>query len=597
MVLAEHIKKSRIVLQLLLCMFLAGTVDCAAQENRQRPSSTSLLFNDDTAKLQFAIIADLWGGRRAGVFEDAVAKLQLLQPQLVLSVGDLVDGKTYDPIEIARQWDEFDAAIKPLTMPFFYVPGNHDIGNTMMENEWKKRLGSPYYHFVYKNVLFLCINTEDGGRGGIREQQINYFKKAIEENSGVRWTFLFMHRPVWQGKGDRQEGYEKIESLLKGRDYTLFSGHHHTYLSLVKNGNKHFVLGSTGGGSDLRGEKFGEFDHLTMVTLTKGAPKIINLKLDGIIKEDIVNEQTHPITETLINEKWLTAIPKVSDLQKVKALKTELLLENPTPYPLSVSGKLPGTKQYQIKPDSISLVIGPGKQIMRAIEISGRNGALIDLRYLSSVNITLRGEYEYKDKSYSLPANKKLLLSWKYLVQPLKQSFDFFAEGTDTSFLVDINKPEYLHGPWYWSGANDCRLRFTVLQDGEHVYVRTLLQDDQWTNNKDVEKDMVYLYLEDASGRQQLIELAPGETSPVIKGDGAVSVNNLSIVTRLNKQVCAIEFKIPITAVVKKDRSLRMNMGYRDQDTLPEKQASTLFWKPIWRSGDDYKDSGAFIVK
>src|SRR5690349_3104323 len=118
-----------------------------------------------------------------------------------------------------------------------------------------------------------------------------------------------MHRPVWQGKGDRQEGYEKIESFLKGKNYTLFSGHHHTYMSVSKNGNKHFVLGSTGGGSDLRGEKYGEYDHITMVTLGKDEPKIVNLKLDGIIKEDIVNERTYGITQTLIDQDWIRVIP------------------------------------------------------------------------------------------------------------------------------------------------------------------------------------------------------------------------------------------------------------------------------------------------
>ncbi|HYK57373.1 MAG TPA: metallophosphoesterase, partial [Flavisolibacter sp.] len=257
-------------------------------------------FNNDTAKIQFAIVSDLWGGNRPGIFEDAVEKLELLQPQFVMSVGDLIDGKTYDSTVVDEQWKDFDQKIKPLSMPFFYVPGNHDIGNPMMERQWTKRLGAAYYHFVYKNALFITINTEDGGRSGISDEQVNYFKKILADNSGVRWTFLFMHRPVWFGKSEKKEGYEKIEAALTGRNYTLFSGHHHTYSMMVQNGNKHFILGSTGGGSDLRGEKFGEYDHITMVTLDKNAPTIVNLKLDGIIKEDVVNANTYPLTQTLI---------------------------------------------------------------------------------------------------------------------------------------------------------------------------------------------------------------------------------------------------------------------------------------------------------
>ena len=50
---------------------------------------TSKSFNDNADKLQFAIVSDLWGGNRPGVFDDAVDKLNLLQPQFVISVGDL----------------------------------------------------------------------------------------------------------------------------------------------------------------------------------------------------------------------------------------------------------------------------------------------------------------------------------------------------------------------------------------------------------------------------------------------------------------------------------------------------------------------------
>ena len=119
-----------------------------------------------------------------------------------------------------------------------------------------------------------------GGIPGLGNEQISYFEKAIADHPDVRWTFVFMHRPVWFTDNKKQEGYEKIEAALKDHPYTLFSGHYHTYLNAVKNGNKHFILGSTGGGSDLRGEKFGEFDHITWVSLNNGeSPKIINFKL------------------------------------------------------------------------------------------------------------------------------------------------------------------------------------------------------------------------------------------------------------------------------------------------------------------------------
>jgi hypothetical protein len=245
-------------------------------------------FREDPCKLQFAIVSDLWGGYRPGVFEDAAKKLELLQPPFVMSVGDLIDGKTLDTDTLDRQWHYFDSLVNSLSMPFFYVPGNHDISNPWMETEWSRRLGRPYYYFIHHNVLFLCLNTQDGGSSGIGEEQIAYFRKAIKEHPGVGWIFVFMHRPVWHYPGRNEEGYERIEDELAGKNYTVFSGHHHTYLKAVKNGQEHFVLGSTGGGSDLRGPEFGEFDHITWVTWIKGGqPRIINLEISGMLFDDV----------------------------------------------------------------------------------------------------------------------------------------------------------------------------------------------------------------------------------------------------------------------------------------------------------------------
>ena len=216
--------------------------------SQQGQAVTQNRFNDDSSKIQFAIISDLWEGYRQGIFDDAAEKLELMQPQFVMSVGDLIDGKTYDSIVLENQWNEFNLWVDSLSMPFFYLPGNHDISNPWMESQWKRRYGKTYYYFIHKNVLFLCINTQDGGSAGISSEQISYFKNAIEEHPDVRWTFVFMHRPVWQGQEGGMEGYEKIEEDLIGNNYTLFSGHMHTYLKMVKHGMNHYVLSTTGGG-------------------------------------------------------------------------------------------------------------------------------------------------------------------------------------------------------------------------------------------------------------------------------------------------------------------------------------------------------------
>jgi len=374
---------------------------------------TNRPFNDDSGKLQFAIVSDLWGGYRAGVFEDAVRKLELLQPQFVMSIGDLIDGKTYDSTLLDQEWSQFNAMVNSLSMPFYYVPGNHDISNPWMEKEWEKRLGRAYYYFLRKNVLFLIVNTQDGGSSNISPEQIAYFKKVIADHPDVRWTFIFMHRPVWKGEDDHEEGYEKIEEVFKGAHYTLFSGHNHKYAKIVKNGYSHYVLATTGGGSRLRGVKYGEFDHIMWVTLNgKEDPRIINIKLDGLIMDDVVNNNTYPIVNTLTRGAWLVVPKHMTQNRWTDTIRPVIILQNPTKYPLIVAGDFSNIKGYSIQPQKINLVVPPFGEKRQWIIIRSSTGPQIDLSTMNDFNIKLTGTYKYDTVVYKLPASKKLLLEW-----------------------------------------------------------------------------------------------------------------------------------------------------------------------------------------
>ncbi len=122
---------------------------------------TSDVFELEEDDFTFAIIADLTGGERQGVFSTAVEQLSWLDPTFVVSVGDLIEGGTEDSLQLATEWDSFGSRASKLSMPFFYLGGNHDLTNPMMRRFWENRFGRRYYHFVYEGVLFLMLDSED----------------------------------------------------------------------------------------------------------------------------------------------------------------------------------------------------------------------------------------------------------------------------------------------------------------------------------------------------------------------------------------------------------------------------------------------------
>lgn len=255
---------------------------------------THLRLNNDATEFQFAVVSDRTGGHRARIFSRAVDQLNLLQPEFVLSVGDLIEGygEAKDRARLDEEWREFQTYVNKLEMPFFYVPGNHDISNPFMANLWREKFGRAYYHFLYKGVLFLMVNTDDQPLTGpkkdtyIKPEQIEYFRKVLSENKNVRWTVVALHKPLWAYNEAPLTNWFELEKLLLDRPYTVFAGHVHRYQKFVRHGRNYYQLATTGGGSKVRGTRYGEFDHIVWVTMKKDGPVLANIMLDGVLRED-----------------------------------------------------------------------------------------------------------------------------------------------------------------------------------------------------------------------------------------------------------------------------------------------------------------------
>jgi hypothetical protein len=281
---------------------------------------TSEDFNNNPDNFQFAVIGDRAGGAdRRGIFERAMAQLNLLQPDFVINVGDLIEGYSKDEAKLTAEWDQIDGMLSKLEMPFFRTVGNHDLGNDTMEQVWLERHGRTYYHFVYGDVLFLVLNSEDPPRAapeGIEEDielynrlqvedpekakamldefmatvasylgkpanfsdlQVAYAEKTLARNPEVRWTFVFLHEPAWKNPS---ENFLAIEQLLQGRSYTFLAGHLHYYDIEERFDRDYITMGPAGASFHKDGP--GNVDHILWVTMTEDGPRIAQITLDGI---------------------------------------------------------------------------------------------------------------------------------------------------------------------------------------------------------------------------------------------------------------------------------------------------------------------------
>ena len=122
---------------------------------------TSENFRNDPENFQFAIIGDRTGGANVqGTFPLAMDQINLLQPEFVIKVGDIIEGYAENRDELIGMWDEAESLTGKLEMPFFFTRGNHDVSFPGGKEMWKERRGPSYYHFVYRDVLFMVLDSE-----------------------------------------------------------------------------------------------------------------------------------------------------------------------------------------------------------------------------------------------------------------------------------------------------------------------------------------------------------------------------------------------------------------------------------------------------
>lgn len=328
------------------CVLLTGALAlllCGARApgENYRPGApdvarTAKDFAGRKDEFRFAVIGDRTGQHRPGVFEDALRKVNQLRPDFVINIGDLIEGNSEDLRQIDAEWKEVEGATAGLDMPFFYVPGNHDLTNDVQLKEWRKRIGADYYSFAYKNVLFLVLNTEDPPQPKIARRklldeygaqamgkalqalqgdpeeakalfaretrigklagklqaseivafsaaQVAMVRAALARHRDVRWTFVLMHRPAWKVDSP---AFREIEGMLRERNYTVLAGHFHKYEHQLRDGHDYVQLGVTGGTPGGQANDPAVLDHIMWVSVANAAPTITNIRLDGFFPKE-----------------------------------------------------------------------------------------------------------------------------------------------------------------------------------------------------------------------------------------------------------------------------------------------------------------------
>lgn len=262
---------------------------------------------EDDDVFHFVVYGDRTGGVPAGlkVLEQAVVDTNLLDPDLVMTVGDLVQGYNTSE-EWLPQMQEFKDIMDGLNSKWFPVAGNHDVywrgqGDAPQgqnEANFEQHFGPLWYSFRHKNAGFIVLFSDEGNpetnqkgfKSGdlqnMSDEQLAFLEAALKELHDAEHVFVFLHHPRWIGGGYEGSNWPLVHEKLAaaGNVSAVFAGHiHHMRYDGKQDGIEYYALATTGGHLAADIPDAGFLHHLNMVTVRKDRISVAAIPVGAVV--------------------------------------------------------------------------------------------------------------------------------------------------------------------------------------------------------------------------------------------------------------------------------------------------------------------------
>jgi plastocyanin len=212
-------------------------------------SATGAMMSHGGGALRFVQISDSHIGfdkaANADVtatLREAIAKIKAEPepPAFVLHTGDLTH------LSRPAEFDTLQQVMSELSMPVFYVPGEHDVlqddGKSYLDRFGKGTQGAGWHSFDQNGVHFVgLVNVVDlkaGGLGTLGDEQLEWLEKDVKQLSTSTPIVVFAHIPLWSVYPDWGWGTDDSERALsylkRFGSVAVLNGHIHQVMQKVE---------------------------------------------------------------------------------------------------------------------------------------------------------------------------------------------------------------------------------------------------------------------------------------------------------------------------------------------------------------------------
>jgi 3',5'-cyclic AMP phosphodiesterase CpdA len=350
-----------------------------------RPGARALALPKGDDVFHFVVYGDRTGGPASGVrvLAQAVGETNLLDPDLVMTVGDLVNGYNATDAWLV-QMNEFRGIMDRLSMPWYPVAGNHDIywrgkGKPEGHHEanFEKHFGPLWYFFEHKNAAFIVLYSDEGDRRtnkkGWRNAAVNQFSETqltwlaatLKKTTKADHVFVFVHHPRWIPDWYPGNNWDTVHKMLvKARNVsTVFGGHiHRRRYEGKRDGIEYMTLATVGGHMPMEARGTGWLNHFDVITVRKDRVSYATIPVGATMDPKVMTLERWTAIDLLLATQPKHGGTVVVSSKGEAVGDYELTLQNPTDAPIEVViSQAPRTPSWWLRPDHAHARIEPGK--------------------------------------------------------------------------------------------------------------------------------------------------------------------------------------------------------------------------------------------
>lgn len=242
---------------------------------------------------RIAIVGDRTGHPDDAVFFDVLREIKRLEPDIIISIGDLIEGYQPDDRidEAAAEWKAVLSRLTQITgdIPLMATAGNHDVWSEASERLFVEKIGHSVNHsFSVGTTQIIIFDTSRyPSETEIPETDLAWLWHALYRARHQTERVVFTHRPLWAQSPGGTYGAPLHDIFIAGRADTVITGHWHHAMSDERDGVRYRMIGTSGASPNRPDHpESGNFHQFGLLTIDAHGAELSLIPAGSIMRSD-----------------------------------------------------------------------------------------------------------------------------------------------------------------------------------------------------------------------------------------------------------------------------------------------------------------------